>query len=89
MEGLGSKMLLVGVVYLVFIVVYAIFKQRYVQPSMRSRRYRSRTAEAAGFATTQSMKSEKRLAWIRIGTTVLVGLSLLALALVLYYGVQS
>jgi len=88
MEGLFSKVLVVGIIYLIFIVVYGIFRARYIPPSLRSRRARSLTGEASGFATTESQKSDRKLGYLRIITTVLVAVSIIALGVILYFGLK-
>jgi hypothetical protein len=84
MEEVGCKVLIAGAVYIVFIVLLAIYRARHPPSPMRSRRARLRTTEAAGFATSEAEKTERRLSWIRTVTTALVVLSFMALALMLY-----
>ncbi|MBI5526833.1 MAG: hypothetical protein HY897_10915 [Deltaproteobacteria bacterium] len=83
MEGLENKVLVVGAIYVVFLVVYAVFKARYRPRGMRSARTRSVVAEASGYATTAEQQHERRVAWARIATTILVILSFVVLAAVL------
>ena len=85
MYGLGMKVLIVGAIYLVFIILYSVYRDRMVPPRFRSRRTRSLSEAEPGFATTQSLKMDKKIKIFRIGTTVLVAVAFLALALILIF----
>ncbi|MFA6033900.1 MAG: hypothetical protein WC889_13445 [Myxococcota bacterium] len=88
MNGLETKILIVGAIYVVFIVLYGFYKDRWTPTSMRSRRTRNMSAESAGFATTEYLRHEKRIKYARLITTALVVVSFLILAVVMYFGIK-
>lgn len=88
MEGLETKVLVVGAIYIVFLVVYSVFKAKYRPRSMRSARTRSVTAESSGYATTAGQKHDRRVAWARVITTIMVVLSFVILAAVLIFNLR-
>ena len=88
MKGLETNILIVGAIYVVFIVLYGFYKDRWAPTSMRSRRTRNMSAESAGFATTEYLKKENRIRYARIISTALVVVSFLILAFVMYFGIK-
>lgn len=85
MEGLQTKIIVVGAIYIVFIVLSNVYKARIGPRSMRSARARSVTAESTGYATTEALKMDRRLGWARLITTLLVILSFVLLVVVIWF----
>lgn len=89
MEGLQTKIIVVGAIYIVFIVLFNIYKARIGPRSMRSARARSITAESTGYATTEAQKMDRRLGWARLLTTLLVLLSFALLVVVMWFNAKG
>ena len=89
MEGLEFKFIVVAAIYIVFIVLFNVFKAGYRPRSMRSARTRSITNESAGYATTAAQKMDRRLGYARVITTVLVIASFIVMAVVMWLTARS
>ena len=84
-----TKIIVVGAIYVVFIVLFNVYKARIGPRSMRSARARSVTAESTGYATTEAQKMDRSLGWARLITTLLVILSFVLLAVVIWYNAKG
>ena len=89
MEGLQTNIIVVGAIYVVFIILFNVYKAKIGPRSMRSARTRSVTADSVGYATTQAQKMDARLGWARLVTTLLVILSFILLVAVMWFNAKG